>query len=68
MTPSYTSRMSEQRTGIKLQDLQTPTKASPQGSHTLQIEAYAKDVKRSLFIGGAAIVLELVLYFTKIVK
>jgi hypothetical protein len=67
MTSSYTSRMSEQRTGIKLQDLQPQTKASPQGN-TLQIEAYAKDVTRSLLIGGAAIVLELVLYFTKFVK
>jgi hypothetical protein len=52
--------------GIKLKEItSTPTiKNDP-----LQIiSGYAGDVKKSVFVGGAAIVLELILYFSKIIK
>ncbi len=43
-------------------------KLSQSERNTQEIAAYAHDIKRSLMVGGAAIAIELALYFFKVIK
>jgi hypothetical protein len=67
--PQKQVQMNEAKLGVSLSDVLPKTTASREDSSTEnEIHAYAKDIRRSLFAGGAAIVIELVLYFSHVIK
>ncbi|MDQ3098964.1 MAG: hypothetical protein M3Q44_04420 [bacterium] len=62
-----------QRSGIGVSLNSLPTKNTVSSNsqadrNTQEITAYAKDIRKSLLVGGFVILVELALYFFKIIK
>jgi hypothetical protein len=61
--------MTDQNLGVSLSDVKVTTKSPPTNKESGDdIAAYRHDMRRSLLIGGLAIVIELGVYFSGILR